>query len=71
MGDPLCRGLVCEMESDSPAICPIECYTTHSLRFNSGIELVHSNSSAKSIALWFLHFDIYSLCRASKSGPRS
>jgi hypothetical protein len=49
IGDPLCRGLVCKKENNSPVDCPIECRTTRSLGFNSGIELSHSKPSATSI----------------------
>jgi hypothetical protein len=39
---------------------------TRRLRFNSGIELSHRKPSAKSTALSFLYFDVYSLCRAAR-----
>jgi hypothetical protein len=67
VGDPLYRGLVCERESDSPVDCQIECHTSRSLGFNSGVELSHSKPSAKSITLLLLlMFTVFA--GASKSG---
>jgi hypothetical protein len=65
MGDSLCRGLVCEMEGDSPVDCPIQCHAMRRLCFNSEIELVHRKPSAKSISLSLLNFNVYSLCKVA------